>query len=47
MSKPMLKQDLGGHFAIVRGDPAKIETVQHIIAGNAAKRMPLSPPGGS
>ena len=41
------KQDLGGHFAIVRGDPAKSETVQRITAGNAAKRYALPPPGGS
>ena len=41
------KQDLGGRFAIVRGDPAKSETVQRITAGNAAKRYALPPPGGS
>src|SRR5713226_8120173 len=34
------KQDLGGHFAIVPGDPDKSEMVRRITAGNKALRMP-------
>src|SRR6266853_5402706 len=34
------KQDLGGHFAIVPGDPAKSEMVRLITADNKALRMP-------
>jgi hypothetical protein len=34
------KQDLGGHFAIVPGDPAKSELVRRITAEKLAMRMP-------
>src|SRR5439155_3367718 len=34
------KQDLGGHFAIVPGDPAKSELVRRITAEKPAMRMP-------
>src|SRR5437763_17142740 len=34
------KVDLGGHFAIVPGDPEKSELVRRITAGNKAMRMP-------
>src|SRR5438093_8805855 len=34
------KADLGGHFAIVPGDPAKSEMVRRITAENKAQRMP-------
>ena len=34
------KQDLGGRFAIVPGDPAKSEMVSRISAGNSPRRMP-------
>src|SRR5215813_9215380 len=32
--------DLGGHFAIVSGDPAKSELVRRISADNKTLRMP-------
>ena len=35
------KQDLGGRFAIVPGDPAKSEILRRITAADAAVRMPL------
>ena len=35
------KQDLGGRFAIVPGDPAKSEMLRRITAADAAVRMPL------
>src|SRR5690348_18393805 len=34
------KQDLGGHFAIVPGDPAASEMIRRITASNPAMRMP-------
>ena len=34
------KQDLGGHFAIVPGDPGKSELVRRITAEKPAMRMP-------
>ena len=34
------KADLGGHFAIVPGDPPKSEIVRRITAENKAMRMP-------
>ena len=34
------KADLGGHFAIVPGDPAKSEIVRRIASENKAMRMP-------
>ncbi len=34
------KQDLGGRFAIVPGDPAKSEMLSRISAGNSPRRMP-------
>src|SRR5215471_7574793 len=34
------KADLGGHFGIVPGDPAKSEVVLRITSNDAARRMP-------
>src|SRR5689334_13444648 len=34
------KADLGGHFAIVPGDPAKSELIRRITAENKSVRMP-------
>src|SRR6267378_1662734 len=34
------KQDLGGHFAIVPGHPAKSVMMQRITASDPARRMP-------
>ena len=34
------KQDLGGRFAIVSGDPARSEMIRRITASNPATRMP-------
>ncbi len=34
------KADLGGHFAIVPGDPGSSEMIQRVTSGDPAKRMP-------
>src|SRR3954462_5809824 len=34
------KADLGGHFAIVPGDPARSELVRRVTASDPARRMP-------
>jgi hypothetical protein len=39
------KQDLGGRFAIVPGDPAKSEMIRRITAAEPARRMPPASSG--
>src|SRR5437660_515486 len=39
-SEASAKQDLGGHFAILAGDPEHSEVVKRITAGDQPMRMP-------
>jgi hypothetical protein len=39
------KGDLGGHFAIVPGDPAASELIRRVTSGDTARRMPLAASG--
>jgi hypothetical protein len=39
-SEASAKQDLGGHFAIVAGDPERSELIKRITAGDKPTRMP-------
>src|SRR5690348_4363643 len=41
------KSDLGGHFAIVPGDPKKSELVQRVSSNDATRRMPPAWSGAS